>query len=76
MQAWRQFALVWILALWSAPAVAITINDSTAARNDRFASGYPNGPLVPNTDPSFIGLGYDWSGVGWNADQRRHQLMP
>jgi hypothetical protein len=20
---------------------------------------------VPNSDPSFIGAGYDWSGVGW-----------
>jgi autotransporter-associated beta strand protein len=47
--------------------MGIEINDYTAARNGRFASGYPNGPLVPNTDPSFIGLGYDWSGVGWNA---------
>ena len=34
------------------------------ADNNRFASGYPNNP-VPNTSPSFIGAGYDWSGVGW-----------
>ena len=67
MKAWRQFATVWILVLWSAPAPAIGINDFTAARNDRFASGYSNGPLVANTDPSFIGTGYDWSGVGWDA---------
>ncbi|MGA2254259.1 MAG: hypothetical protein ABSG53_06310, partial [Thermoguttaceae bacterium] len=67
MKVSRQFALAWILALWSAPSAAITINGFTTARNDRFASGYPNGSLAPNTDPSFIGLGYDWSGVGWNA---------
>ncbi len=75
MKAWGQFATVWILALWSAPVMAIAINDFTAARNDRFASGYVFtsgtltsliGPLVANTDPSFIGAGYDWSGVGWN----------
>ena len=65
MKAWRQVAAVWIFALGSSPAVAITINDFTAARNDRFVSGYPNGPVMPNTNPSFIGLGYDWSGVGW-----------
>ena len=65
MRAWGQFATVWILALWSAPALAIAINDYTAGGNNRFASGYPSGPVVPNTDPSFIGLGYDWSGVGW-----------
>ena len=67
MTARRLFALASILVLWSVPAGAITINDYTPARNNRFASGYPSGPLVPNTDPSFIGTGYDWSGVGWNA---------
>ena len=61
----EKVAAVGIFALWSVTAVAITINDFTVVRNDRFASGYPNGPLVPNTDPSFIGIGYDWSGVGW-----------
>src|SRR5689334_12037409 len=63
MRAWRQFALVSILALCAAPAAAIDINDETIARNDRFATG--GGSLAANTDPSFIGLGYDWSGVGW-----------
>jgi fibronectin-binding autotransporter adhesin len=66
---WRKlrirFAIVCIAALWSARTGAIEINDFTAARNSRFASGYADGPLVANTDPSYIGLGYDWSGVGW-----------
>ncbi len=65
MQVARQFAFVGLSLLWSMPALAIGINDYLAARNDRFASGYSGGPLVANTDPSFIGLGYDWSGVGW-----------
>ena len=38
---------------------------SPSATNDRFSSGYPSAP-VPNTSGSFVGLGYDFSGVGWN----------
>ncbi|MGO9111564.1 MAG: autotransporter-associated beta strand repeat-containing protein [Thermoguttaceae bacterium] len=74
MTAGRRVAIAWILVLWSTPAPAIQINDFTAARNDRFASGYVftsgtlTGTPVGNLDPSFIGLGYDWSGVGWVAD--------
>jgi autotransporter-associated beta strand protein len=64
MTIWRQFATVWIVALWAAPAPAIEINPG-ADETNRFSSGYPNGPLAPNTNPNFIGLDYDWSGVGW-----------
>jgi hypothetical protein len=50
------------------PAVAGIITDHTAtgfdARYDRFASGFPNAP-VPNTSPTFVGSGTDFSGVGW-----------
>jgi autotransporter-associated beta strand protein len=45
---------------------ALVITNYSQARNDRFASGYPSNP-VPNTDSSFAGSGYDWSGVGWDA---------
>jgi len=34
------------------------------ARYDRFASGFPTAP-VPNTSTSFVGSGFDLSGVGW-----------
>lgn len=34
------------------------------ARYDRFVSGFPTAP-VPNTSPTFIGSGFDLSGVGW-----------
>jgi hypothetical protein len=34
------------------------------ARYDRFVSGFPAAP-VPNTSPTFIGSGFDLSGVGW-----------
>jgi autotransporter-associated beta strand protein len=52
------------VALLATPAAALTINSGSAAGNNRFASGFPNAP-VANTSPSFIGAGYDWSGVGW-----------
>src|SRR5262245_52561603 len=34
------------------------------ARYDRFASGFPTAP-VPNTSATFVGSGFDLSGVGW-----------
>jgi hypothetical protein len=53
-------------ALLAAPAVqALTIVGYDSATNDRFTSGYPSSP-VENTSLSFLGAGYDLSGVGWN----------
>ena len=63
--AWRAAAAA-LLALLASPAAGLDVNGYSDADNNRFASGYPNNP-VPNTSPSFIGAGYDWSGVGWNA---------
>jgi autotransporter-associated beta strand protein len=54
-------------ALLPTLAFGLVVNDYTAARDNRFSSGYPTSP-VANADPSFIGSGYDWSGVGWRAD--------
>jgi len=62
-------------------ASAIEINGYTPSNHlkyDRFSSGYPSAP-VANTNGSFIGLGYDWSGVGWNpsnTDQSVALLAP
>ncbi len=42
-------------------ALGSEINDYSSTRNDRF---YPSVPST-NTSSNFIGLGYDWSGVGW-----------
>jgi hypothetical protein len=53
-----------LLAATSANALTIVGYDS--ATNDRFTSGYPTAP-VENTSASFLGNGYDLSGVGWNA---------
>lgn len=59
---------LWIavcFAVASGPsALALDITGYTATVNDRFTSGFPTAP-VPNTNPSFIGDDYDWSGVGW-----------
>jgi autotransporter-associated beta strand protein len=60
------------LILWIAnpdAAHGLSVTGYTSAANDRFSSGYVSTPvstLVSNTDSSFVGLGYDWSGVGWN----------
>ena len=47
-------------------ARALDITGYSATVNDRFSSGFPTAPIA-NTDASFIGLPYDWSGVGWSA---------
>lgn len=46
-------------------ASGLTIVDYAPATHDRFVSGYPGTP-VANTSASFLGNGYDLSGVGWN----------
>lgn len=53
------------MLLTATTASALTIVGYDAATNDRFSSGYPTAP-VPNTSASFLGHGYDLSGVGWN----------
>ncbi len=54
---------------------AVVINDYASAKHDRFASGFPSAP-VPNTSSSFLGLSYNWSGVGWDpSDLRRNIAM-
>ena len=47
-------------------AFAVDINGYSSTHNDRFSSGYPTVPIA-NTNSNFIGLGYDLSGIGWNA---------
>jgi autotransporter-associated beta strand protein len=56
-------------ALWmvlAGLASALDVVNYSANVNDRFASGFPTAP-VPNTDASFVGLDYDWSGVAWST---------
>ena len=62
MPGWPRAAA--LLAMLATPAPGLTINGYSTADNDRFVSGYPNAP-VANTSSSFLGAGYDWSGVGW-----------
>jgi autotransporter-associated beta strand protein len=55
-----------ILAGWGSTGLALDITGYSATANDRFASGFPTAPIA-NSDASFIGLPYDWSGVGWST---------
>jgi hypothetical protein len=56
-------ALLMLLTVSTANALTIVGYDSDT--NDRFDSGYATSP-VENTSLSFLGSGYDLSGVGWN----------
>lgn len=48
------------------PSYALVTTDPTnqPALNWRFLGGIGTANPTPNTDPSFVGLGYDWSGIG------------
>ncbi len=46
------------------------ITGYSSDEHDRFSSGYPADP-VPNTSDDFVGLGFDWSGVGWSSSDSR-----
>lgn len=54
-----------VLLLTTATASALTIVGYDPAVNNRFDSGYPAAP-VENSSLSFLGNGFDLSGVGWN----------
>ncbi|MBU6222983.1 MAG: PEP-CTERM sorting domain-containing protein [Planctomycetes bacterium] len=55
-----------VFAVWARAAMALDVTDYSATVNDRFTSGFPTSP-VPNTSGSFVGAGYDWSGIGWST---------
>lgn len=58
-------AITLLALLTVSTANGLTIVGYDPATNDRFASGYPSSPAA-NTSVSFLGNGYDLSGVGWN----------
>jgi hypothetical protein len=57
--------LFFIPRVMSFQALALNINGYSSALYDRFSSGYASSP-VANTNSSFVGVGLDFSGVGWN----------
>lgn len=61
----RQIIVPALLLLTAATASALTIVGYDPAVNNRFDSGYPTAP-VENGSLSFLGNGFDLSGVGWN----------
>ena len=59
-------------------AEAIQIQGYSTDRHDRFALGYTSNPVVnavPNTNPGFLGFPYNFSGVPWNAADRRQSFV-
>lgn len=65
--AWILLLLGLLPAVGPGTARAIGITGFSSAANDRFSSGFSAAP-VANTNPAFVGLGHDWSGVGWSTD--------
>lgn len=65
-----------LFLILSTPGWGITISSYSAAVNNRFASGFNTESPVMNTDSSFVGAGYDWSGVGWNASPGAGSNVP
>jgi autotransporter-associated beta strand protein len=68
----RRFSLFAALlaSLGMSSAQALTINGFTAAANNRWAATPTDpiaGPFTPNTQPGFLALNYDLSGVGWQS---------
>ncbi len=53
------------VGLRSAPA--LTIVDFDATLHDVYQSDWGTTSPVPNANPSFVGAGLDFSGVGWNG---------
>lgn len=64
----RRVGIAALLAVFVRPChvSALDVTDYSPVVNDRFTSGFPTNP-VPNTDPAFVGSGFDWSGVGWST---------
>lgn len=59
-------------------AEAIQIEGYSADRHNRFALGYTSNPVVnavPNSNPGFLGLPYNFSGVPWNANERKQSFV-
>lgn len=65
--------LLGLILTLCAGARALTIQGYDPARHDRFASGFATAP-VPNTAAGFVGVQYDWSGVGWDAGLRTRNV--
>jgi hypothetical protein len=55
-----------LFGLTVSPASALTVVDYSPTVNERFTSGFAGAP-VANASGSFIGSGYDFSGVGWQT---------
>jgi hypothetical protein len=64
----RRFLTILVTLAIAHAAHGLSIVNYNSAQFDRFSSGFSSSP-VPNTSSSFIGAGYDFSGVGWRTSQ-------
>ncbi len=70
------FSGLCLAALLIPPVEAITINGFTATANNRWTATPTDpltGPFTPNTNAAFVGLTYDFSGVGWQSSSTSYK---
>ncbi len=60
----RRILFVLLFLALAVPSRALEIQGYTASKYRRFQTGFPTNP-VENTNASYVGLGLDFSGVGW-----------
>ncbi len=63
---------VLICCLQALPAQALVISGFDTIRHSRFASGFSSAPVE---NPDFFAGQYDWSGVGWGANNTKTVTM-
>ncbi len=61
-----RLCLAFLLAAGWSTAPALEITNYNSVTNDRFSGGFATNP-VSNTNPGFVGQGYDWSGAAWST---------
>lgn len=64
----RTAFLVGLLSATLVSANALVIIGFSTEKHSRFQSEWPNSPVL-NSNPSFLGSDFNWSGVGRNADE-------
>jgi autotransporter-associated beta strand protein len=66
MRFFKILGFVLLALLPPVSAIALQTTPYTAAGNNRFETGFPTSP-VENSSGTFVGRGFDWSGVGWSS---------
>ena len=66
---WRASTTVLLcyFGIWMTSVYGVFIEDYDSLQNDRFTSGFPTNPIA---NPSFFAADLDFSGVGWDTNNR------